>query len=307
MSRLILIPLGLGAALLAAGAWLYTPDIPRAVLEAKYSVRPSDYLDVAGVRLHLRDTGPRAAPAVIMLHGFGSSLQTWDHWAAGLAAHHRVIAYDLPGFGLTGTDPTGDYSDDRSVAVLLALMDKLGIQRASLIGNSLGGKIAWNFALQHQDRVEKLVLVSPDGFASTGFDYEKTPSTPFILKILPYVLPKFLLRLNINPAYGDPATLSDSVMTRYYDMMLAPGVRAATLARISQVLLHDPANLLPGIKVPVLLVWGEKDAMIPFSNSADYMRLLPHATLAPFPGLGHVPQEEAPALSLGPVEAFLAA
>ena len=305
MSWLAWTALGLGAALLAAGAWLYTPDIPRATLEAKYGVQPSDYLEVDGVRLHLRDTGPRGAPAVILLHGFGSSLQTWDAWAAGLANDHRVIAYDMPGFGLTGTDPTGDYSDERNVAVLLALMDKLGLPRASLIGNSLGGKIAWNFTVAHQDRVNKLVLVSPDGFASTGFEYEKAPAVPVVLRILPYMLPRFLLRLNLQPAYGDPTAMTDALLTRYHDMMLAPGVRQAVIDRLPQVILHDPAGLLPRITVPVLLVWGEKDAMIPFANSADYMKLLPNARLASFPGIGHVPQEEAPALTLGAIRAFL--
>jgi pimeloyl-ACP methyl ester carboxylesterase len=297
--------LGLAAALLACAALLYTPDIPRAALEAKYHVRSSDYVDVAGVRLHVRDTGPRTAPAVILLHGFGSSLQTWDGWMDGLAADHRVIAYDMPGFGLTGTDPTGDYSDERNVAVLLALMDKLGLQRASLIGNSLGGKIAWNFAVAHPDRMDKLVLVSPDGFASRGFDYEKAPSVPFVLRILPYTLPRFLMRLNVEPAFGDKAALSQAMLDRYYDMLLAPGVRQAVIDRLPQVILHDPVNLLPRITVPVLLVWGEKDAMIPFNNSADYIKLLPHAKLASFPGIGHVPQEEAPALTLGAVRAFL--
>jgi pimeloyl-ACP methyl ester carboxylesterase len=301
----IWIPLGLAAAAVAAGVALYTPDIPRATLEAKYHVKPTDYLTVDGVRLHLRDIGPRTAPAVIMLHGFGSSLQTWDDWAQGLAADHRVITYDLPGFGLTGTDPTGDYSDERNVAVLLALMDKLGLQRASLVGNSLGGKIAWNFTVAHQDRVTKLVLVSPDGFASTGFEYEKAPTVPFVLRILPYILPRFLLRLNLQPAYGDPAAMTPALLTRYHDMMLAPGVRQAVIDRLPQVILHDPATLLPNITVPVLLVWGEKDQMIPFSNSQDYLRLLPHAQIASFPGLGHVPQEEAPVLSLGPVKQFL--
>ncbi len=305
MSWLAWTALGLAAALLAAGAWLYTPDLPRATLEAKYGVQPSDYLVVDGVRLHLRDTGPRDAPAVILLHGFGSSLQTWDAWAEGLAKDHRVIAYDMPGFGLTGTDPTGDYSDERNVAVLLALMDKLGLPRTSLIGNSLGGKIAWNFAVAHQDRMDKLVLVSPDGFASRGFEYEKAPSVPFVLRILPYTLPKFLMRLNVEPAFADKAALSQAMLDRYYDMLLAPGVRQAVIDRLPQVILHDPAKLLPNITVPVLLVWGEKDAMIPFSNSADYMRLLPHAHLASFPGIGHVPQEEAPAVTLGAVRAFL--
>jgi pimeloyl-ACP methyl ester carboxylesterase len=306
VTRLSWIALGLAAALPAAGFWLYTPDESRAELEAKYGVKPGDYLEVAGTRLHVRDIGPRGAPAVIMLHGFGASLQTWDGWAEGLAPEYRVITYDLPGFGLSGVDPSGNYSDDRNVAVLLALMDKLGLARATIVGNSLGGKIAWNFALAHQDRVDKLVLVSPDGFASKGFDYEIPPSVPLPLRVLPYTLPKFLMRMNVTPAFADPSKLTGAMFDRYYDMMLAPGVRPTIIERLPQVILHDPVPLLPQIKVPVLLVWGGKDAMIPFSNSADYMRLLPHATLAALPDLGHVPQEEDPVGSLAPVKVFLA-
>src|SRR5271166_2101056 len=110
---LILLAIVVGGAL----AWLYTPDEPRAALEAQYAGPPSVFLDVAGMRLHVRDTGPRAAPAVIFLHGFGSSLQTWEDWARDLERDHRVIRYDMPGFGLTGPDPSGDYTDGRSIAV----------------------------------------------------------------------------------------------------------------------------------------------------------------------------------------------
>jgi pimeloyl-ACP methyl ester carboxylesterase len=88
--------------------------------------------------------------------------------------------------------------------------------------------------------------------------------------------------------------------------MLAPGVRRAMLARMEQTVREDPVPLLRRIRAPVLLVWGEKDAMIPFSNAADYTKVLPHSRLVAFPGLGHVPQEEAPAKSLVPVKAFLA-
>ena len=161
-----------------AAAWLYTPDKSRASLEAEYGAIPADFLTVAGLRLHVRDTGPRVAPAVILLHGFGASLQTWDAWASVLQAHMRVIRCDLPGFGLTGEDPTGDYTDARTVAVLGALMDRLGLARASLIGNSLGGKIAWMFAADQSERTDKLVLISPDGFASPGFEYDKAPDVP---------------------------------------------------------------------------------------------------------------------------------
>ncbi len=290
-------------AILALALWLYAPDKPRSVLEAAY---PGNYRLVDGVRLRLRDTGPRGAPAVIMIHGFGASLETWEPWARALSAHYRVIRFDLPGFGLTGADPTGDYTDAREIRILIDLMNQLGLVRASLIGNSLGGRIAWNFAAQHPDRVTRLVLVSPDGFASPGFPYDKAPKTPLMMRLLPYVAPRGLLRANLAAAYGRPAALQDTTLTRYRDLLLAPGVRRAILARLGQVILRDPAPTLARIHAPVLLIWGEKDRMIPISNAADYMRDLPHATLVRLPALGHVPFEEDPGASIIPVERFLA-
>jgi pimeloyl-ACP methyl ester carboxylesterase len=290
-------------AILALAFWLYAPDKPRLALEAAY---PGDYLLVDGVRLRLRDTGPRDAPAVILIHGFGASLETWEPWAQALSAHYRVIRFDLAGFGLTGADPTGNYTDAREIKLLAEMMDQMGLPRASLIGNSLGGRIAWNFAAQHPDRVTRLVLVSPDGFASPGFPYDKAPKTPFLMRLLPYVAPRGLLKANLAAAYGRPAALQEATVTRYRDLLLAPGVRPAILARLGQVILRDPAPTLARITAPVLLLWGEKDGMIPISNSADYMRDLPHATLVRLPGLGHVPFEEDPGDSLRPVERFLA-
>jgi pimeloyl-ACP methyl ester carboxylesterase len=278
----------------AALAWLYTPDKGRADLEAKYAGPPSRFIEVAGIRLHLRDTGPKSASALIFLHGFGSSLQTWDDWAHNLEADHRVIRYDLPGFGLTGADPTGDYSDRRSIAVLLALMDLLGVQRASVVGNSLGGRIAWTFAALNPNRIDKLALISPDGFASPGLEYGVTSKAPLMMRALPYVLPSFMLRDSLAPAFANADVITDALFSRYRDMMLAPGVRKAIVDRMNQMVLVDPVPLLKSIKAPILLMWGENDGMIPFANSADYLRALPNATLAALPGVGHIPQEEAP-------------
>jgi pimeloyl-ACP methyl ester carboxylesterase len=292
-------------ALVGLGIWLYTPDKSRAALEAKYRVTAADYVDAAGMRLRVRDTGPRDAPAVILLHGFGSSLETWDAWADMLSDKFRVIRYDLPGFGLTGPDPTGDYSDARSVQVLAALMDRLGLARASIIGNSMGGKLAWTFAATQPERVTKLVLVSPDGFASPGFEYGKKPNVPFVMRLLPYVLPQSMLRASLVPAYADPAMLTDSLVTRYRDMMRAPGVRAAIVARMEQYMPEDPEPLLRHIIAPTLLVWGGKDGMIPYANAQDYLHAIPNSRLVSFPDLGHIPQEEAPARSLAPVRQFL--
>jgi pimeloyl-ACP methyl ester carboxylesterase len=288
--------------IVALALWLYAPDKPRNVLEATY---PGEYRSINGVRLRLRDTGPRDAPAVILLHGFGASLDTWEPWAQTLSKRFRIIRFDLPGFGLTGPDPTGDYSDARDMTILTGLMDQLGIDRASLIGNSLGGRIVWNFAALNPDRVTRMVLVSPDGFASPGFQYDRVSETPLIMQALPYVTPRGLLKANLASAYANKEALSEATLTRYRDMMLAPGVRPAILARMSQVILRDPAPTLAGIQTSTLLLWGEEDAMIPISNAADYLRYMPHARLVRLPNLGHVPFEEDPVKSIAPVEIFL--
>ncbi len=308
VSKLALLVLAVVAfGLLGAGTWLYTPDRPRAALDRTYNVGQGDYVSVLGIRLRIRDEGPRGAAAVLLLHGFGSSLETWDGWAHDLATDHRVLRLDLPGFGLTGPDPTADYADARTLDVLAALLDRLDIPRASVVGNSLGGRIAWMFAARFPQRMDRLVLVSPDGFASPGFAYGRAPDVPLLLRALPYTLPRFMLRASLAPAYADPARLTEATVTRYRDMMLAPGVRRAILARTAQTVLQDPVPLLRRIEAPTLLLWGERDAMIPFGNAQEYLRAMPHARLVPLPGLGHVPFEEAPAPapSLVPVRQFL--
>jgi pimeloyl-ACP methyl ester carboxylesterase len=294
------------ALIVIAGIWLYTPDKSQAALEARYATADDHFIPVAGLRLRVRDTGPKDAPAVILLHGFGSSLETWEGWAKPLSHSYRVIRFDLPGFGLSGPDPAGDYSDARTVVVLGALMDALAVKRADLVGNSLGGKIAWLFAADHPARVDKLVLVSPDGFASPGFEYGKPAKVPAVAGILPYVLPTGLVRMSLRPAYADDAALTPAVVTRYRDMMLAPGIRGAIVARMQQVMLRPPEPVLSRIQAPTLLLWGEEDGMIPFANAADYMKWIPNCRIAALPKLGHVPMEEAPERSLAPVQAFLA-
>jgi len=261
---------------------------------------------IAGAQLHVRDEGPRDAPALVMLHGFGSSLHTWEAWAQALAGEYRIIRLDLPGAGLSPPDPTNDYTDARSIALIVALMDQRGVARATLIGNSLGGRIAWTFAAKHPERTDKLVLISPDGFASPGFEYGKAPDVPMALQAMQYVLPKALLEMNLEPSYGDPSVLTPATVDRYHDLMLAPGARKALLGRMEQTVLVEPEPLLRSINAPVLLLWGEKDALIPFSNAADYTRNLSDSRLVSFPALGHVPHEEAPAESLAPLRAFLA-
>ena len=292
-------------AVFAALFWLWTPDKPRSALEARYLAAPGDMLQVGPWRLHVRDSGPRDAPAVLMLHGFGASLHTWDAWAQALSGTHRVIRLDLPGSGLSEPDPANDYTDTRSVELLLALMKQLGVARASIVGHSIGGRIAWTLAARHPDRTERLVLVAPDGFASPGFEYGQAAEVPAVLGAMRYVMPKAVLRMNLAPAYADPAFLTDELTTRYHDLMLAPGGRDAMFKRLQQTVLTDPVPLLTTISAPTLLVWGEADAMIPVANAQDYLRAVKGSRLVSLAGVSHLPQEEAAQASLPAVAEFL--
>ena len=286
--------------------WLWTPDKSRASLEARYLAAPSDLVTLTGTQLHVRDSGPKDAPAVILLHGFGASLHTWEAWAQAIAStSQRVIRFDLPGSGLSPADASGDYTDARTMQLLLALMDQRGLARASVVGHSIGGRIAWTFAAHHPERVDKLVLIAPDGFASPGFEYGKKPEVPAAVKLMRYVLPQALLRMSLAPAYANPQTLTDELATRYHDLMLAPGSRDALIARMEQTTLVDPVPWLRRIQAPTLLLWGEQDAMIPFGNSADYLKAMANVTLVSLPAVGHLPQEESAERGLAAVTSFL--
>lgn len=287
------------------GVWLYTPDKSRAQLESEYATPPSKFVEVEGLRIHVRETGPRDGRTVLLLHGFGASLHTWENWASVLSDRFRTVRFDLPGFGLTEPDPTGDYSDERGMRLLAALMDELSIERAALIGHSMGGRLAWMFASRHPDRVSELILISPDGFESEGFEYGKKAKVPMLVRLLPVTLPTFMVRMNLAPAYGNPTALTEDTVKRYRDMMLAPSSRKAMIARMEQVELQPPERFLSLIRAPTLLIWGEKDAMIPVGNADDYHKALPDSRIVTLPHAGHVPHEETPDTSIVPILAFL--
>ena len=158
---LLLVTGAIGAAFIA---WR-VPDQPVSALQAKWAPPPSQFIAVRGMQLHVRDEGPRDdAVPIVLLHGTGASLHTWDGWTRELTRERRVIRFDLPGFGLTGPSPDGVYSIESYVDTVLAVADTLGVQRFILAGNSLGGYVAWATAVLHPERVDRLILVDAAGY-----------------------------------------------------------------------------------------------------------------------------------------------
>ncbi len=290
--------------------WAWAPDKNRADLEKIYALPPSAFIEVLGMRVHYRDIGP-LGPAkpiqqtIIFLHGFGSSLQTWDAWVPSLAQTYRVVSLDLPGFGLTGANPSANYSTAFINQFLSTFADQLQIPKAIWIGNSMGGRYAWEMAVLQPERVDKLVLISPDGFATKGFNYGETPTISPLLQMMRYFLPQAILKMNLKAAYADPVTMDEVLAQRYYDLMLAPGVRASMIDLMKQHVLTDPRPLLRRIQVPTLLIWGEQDGFIPITNAQDYLQVIPQAQLIRLPNIGHIPQEEKPQEGLNALWQFL--
>lgn len=299
--------LGMGALLLAISlALAWTPDKTEQVLLQSHSRPGAARLLVQQQPVFVQDSGPRDAPVVLLLHGFGASLQTWDDWTTALQDHWRVIRIDIPGFGLSGPAVNQDYSDAADVARVIALLDQLGVQQVIIAGHSMGGRIAWNLAAAHPERVSKLVLLAPDGFPDPKAKSDKTYEVPTLMGLMPYSLPQWALRMGgVAPAFADQRKLTPQLMQRYHDMVLAPGVRGATLERMRQTRNSDPVARLQSIQVPTLLLWGEKDAFIPVSNAQDYLKAMPQAWLVTLPAVGHVLHEEAPQTSVQAVLDFL--
>ena len=291
----------------------WAPDQPVDELKVRWARPPSRFIEINGMQVHLRDDGPHDDPApIVLLHGTSASLHTWDGWAVALRDKRRVIRFDLPGFGLTGPNRQNDYSTETYVTFVRAVLDKLGVQRFVVAGNSLGGQIAWSVAAAMPDRVAGLVLVDASGYP---FELLTTPQSipigfriaaiPGLRLLSEYTLPRGLVESSVRSVYGDPSKVTPELVDLYSAMARREGNRKALGRRIDQGYTGDVA-LLKGIKAPTLILWGGKDRLAPMEFARWFARDIPGAKLVVFDDLGHVPQEEDPARTVAEVKRFLA-
>jgi len=286
------------------------PDRPVEDLKARWAPPPSQFVQIAGMSVHLRDEGPREDPLpIVLLHGTGASLHTWEGWARALKDEHRVISYDMPGFGLTGPSPDANYTIENYVRVLVAVLDQVGVQRCVLAGNSLGGYVAWAAAVLEPGRIARLVLVD-----AGGYPYESTSvplgfriaRTPLLRTLMKDVLPRSIIESSVQNVFGDPAKVTPGLIDRYFDLTTRAGNRQALGERFRQTQPGALAERVPEIKVPTLILWGGRDRLIPPSLGDRFQQEIAGSTLSVFEDLGHVPQEEDPAATVAVLKDFLA-
>jgi len=283
-------------------------DYPLKDLERKYTNSESRWLEVDGVRIHYRDVGE--GHPVVLVHGIMSSLHTWDGWVDELRRNYRVIALDVPSYGLTGALPDHlDYSDETLLSLFSKFVDELELERFSIAGNSMGGYIAAVYAAQNPQRVAKLVLLDPIGYPQETPWLFDVATLPGIRTLGRYVAPPLLVTLNVRDVYGDPSRLSQENLARYIHMSQRPGAKSAYMETMIELKRRSTLEVpLPfyRIKAPTLLMWGELDRWVPVQLTERWKADIPHLELIIYPGVGHMPMEEIPYESVQDAKAFLA-
>ena len=260
------------------------------------------FAEVAGARIRYTDVG--SGPAVVMLHGFASSLDTWKDLTADLSRDHRVIALDFKGFGWSDRPP-GDYSPDAQAALVLALLDQLGVTKAAWVAHSWGSAVALVAAHANPERVERLVLIGAWAYAAqepSFFGWAKLSGAGEALMGL-YYDQRVADRMEM--AFYDPELVTLAYEEKVQAQLERPGTRAAALAAIRGANLEELEKRWPSVEQPTLLLWGREDRVARLRFGEQMSRELPNSELIVLPRCGHFPMREAAARTQREIRRFL--
>ncbi|VVD28854.1 alpha/beta fold hydrolase [Paraburkholderia dioscoreae] len=284
-------------------------SVPRDELRQRYTQSGSRFVKIMGADVHYVDEG--SGDIIVMMHGFASSLHTWNRVADELKREHRVIRLDLPPFGVTGplrsssgAIETMDLPTYRRF--IDTFMQALGISRATLIGNSLGGLISWDYAARHRDAVERLVLIDSAGFPIKLPIYIGLFNSALVRVSSPWWLPEAIIKSAVRNVYGDPRKIDPVTLRRYVEFFHGEGTRAAIGKMVPTLDFRQvETSVLKTLDVPALVLWGAKDRWIPTAHAAEFASRIPGAKSVMYAGLGHIPMEEAPERVMTDLRAFL--
>jgi pimeloyl-ACP methyl ester carboxylesterase len=294
------------------------PSLGETVGEQDLAEPDSLFLEVNGVTLHYKDTPAKTQSDLtfIMLHGFGSALFTWNAVTDELTNYGRVIAFDRPAFGLTERSMRGEwtgenpYSPDGQVSLLLGLMNALEIDKAVLVGNSAGGTVATQTALEHPDRVVGLVLVDAAIYAGGGAPAWVRPFlyTPQFNRMGPYLMRQIAEEPGenfIRSAWFNPDNIPQEVWDAYRQPLQVNNWDKALWELTKASRRPNFVNKLTSLDTPTLVLSGINDNIVPLTQSQRLATDIPGAAFVTFPDCGHTPQDECPEQFVAAVENWL--
>lgn len=303
-------------AIVCAGAYfaLKRPDVPYETLAAQYESAASRYAELpGGIRMHYRDEGQADGPPLLLIHGYSASLHTWEPWVQRLGETYRVISIDLPGHGLTRAPAGYQASIEGFRDVVRAFVTQQGLAHFALAGSSMGGNVAWEYALAHPEQVDALILVDASGWEDAR---EEVAEEPAVFKLLrnPVLGPALrdldntrLMRQGLEAAFADPALVDDAMLDRYVQLSRAPGHRDI-LIQISLGFRgrnYATPERLAALRMPVLIMTGDTDRLVPPQHAQQFHDAIEGSQLVVFEATGHIPQEERPDESAMAVHEFL--
>jgi len=305
--------LGVLSALLVVAFLVFrVPDTDRDAMRAKYGGEPSQFVILDnGQEVHLRDEGPRDGLPIILLHGSAADLHTWQPWVDDLSEDYRVIRYDQIGHGLTGPAVGGTYTLADFAGDVEQVANHLGLDRFVLGGSSMGGWITVGYALENPERLAGIVLVDASGSpvrrqsgsgGNTGFSIATTPG---VNQVMRFITPRRIIERSLSQSVSNQEVVTPEAVDRYWELLRYPGNRAATITRFATERVVYSDEDIRGLTMPALIVWGEEDALTPVGAGTWYDERLPNSSLVTYPGIGHLPQEEAVEATLSDLKAWL--
>jgi pimeloyl-ACP methyl ester carboxylesterase len=315
--RILLVIVGVLLLIVTVGPFLVpVPPLDDTVPPEALADPDSRFVEVAGIRVHYKLQG-EGSPAMVLLHGFGASTFSWREVMDPLAEDGTVVAFDRPAFGLTerpmrntedwpGYNP---YSPEAQVRLVVELMDALDIPSAVLIGNSAGGTVAALTALTYPERVDALVLVDAAIYTGGGTPRWIRPllNTPQMRHLGPLIARRIRDwgRDFGRSAWHDPDEIPPEFWEGYLTPLRAENWDRALWELTSASRSSDLSEHLDDLTLPVLVITGDDDRIVPTEQSIRLAEELPNAQLVVLEACGHIPQEECPGPWLDAVELFL--
>ena len=290
----VLAPCALALALAACPSFHAGP-LPGAPADATF-------VDVDGIHVRYRETG--SGPAVVMIHGYGASLESWAGVAPDVAAHHRVIALDLKGFGWTSR-PEGDYSPAGQASLVWHVLDTLGVDDVAIVGHSWGASVALALAVQHPERVRRVALYDAYVYDDQVPSFFRWAQKSGIGELLFGLFYTERIEDRAPLAYYDERWITQARIDRVEASFDRPGATAAALAVARGHHFTALHERLRGFAKPVLLLWGAQDLVTPVSFAYRLVNELQNAKLELYQHCGHIPMVEAHNASTRDLVAFL--